>query len=161
MEFVRDVVIVKSSLNTRLLKPAATAAAGGEAGTQSPPLEDSASTSQLAVVPPLLPVQLQVHGPVPATAVAVPVAQRLVVGATFDVVPLADPQVPFTLAIFAKQAPTSPPAAPTQFQIHASPSTVTVVAVPTLQRSVVGMLVRVWPLDDPQTPLTGISEAVH
>ncbi len=51
---------------------------------------------QLAVVPPLDPVQLHVHGPVPLTAVAVPVLQRLVVGAEVNVPPFEEPQTPFT-----------------------------------------------------------------
>lgn len=49
---------------------------------------------QLAVVPPLLPVQDQAHGPVPVTVCAVPVWQRLVVGIVATVVPFAAPQVP-------------------------------------------------------------------
>ena len=51
---------------------------------------------QLAFVPPLLPIQLQLQGPVPVTAVAVPIVQKLVVGATVNVVPLLLPQAPFT-----------------------------------------------------------------
>lgn len=35
---------------------------------------------QLAVVPPPIPAQVQVHGPVPVTADGVPAVQRLVVG---------------------------------------------------------------------------------
>ncbi len=51
---------------------------------------------QLAVVPPLDPVQLHVQGPVPLTAVAVPALQRLVVGAVVKVPPLDEPHTPFT-----------------------------------------------------------------
>ena len=36
---------------------------------------------QLAVVPPFDPAQLHVHGPLPPTALAVPVLHKLVVGA--------------------------------------------------------------------------------
>ncbi|SPQ00145.1 hypothetical protein NBG4_180021 [Candidatus Sulfobium mesophilum] len=49
----------------------------------------------MAFEPPFDPVQLQVHGPVPLTPVAVPVLQRLV-GVVEKVPPLEDPQDPFT-----------------------------------------------------------------
>ena len=49
---------------------------------------------QLAVVPPFAPWQLQVHGPEPATALAVPALQRLLVGAELNVPPLAEPHWP-------------------------------------------------------------------
>jgi len=52
--------------------------------------------AQLAVVPPLEPLQLHVHGPEPATGDDVQVKQRLVVGATDTVVPFADPHAPLT-----------------------------------------------------------------
>ncbi len=51
---------------------------------------------QLDVVPPKRPVQFHVHGPEPATAVAVPAPHRLAVGAEGNDWPLADPQTPFT-----------------------------------------------------------------
>ena len=51
---------------------------------------------QLAVVPPSLPLQLQVHVPLPLTELAVPVAHRLAAGAMVNGVPLLDPQVPVT-----------------------------------------------------------------
>jgi hypothetical protein len=53
---------------------------------------------QLAVVPPLEPPQLHVHGPKPATDDAVPVEQRLAEGADDTVVPFADPHAPLTAA---------------------------------------------------------------
>ena len=49
---------------------------------------------QLALVPPLEPPQLHVHGPEPATDDDVPVEQRLVDGAEDAVVPFADPHAP-------------------------------------------------------------------
>jgi hypothetical protein len=55
-----------------------------------------ADAEQLAVVPPLEPPQLHVHGPVPATDDAVPAEQRLVEGAADTVVPFADPHMPLT-----------------------------------------------------------------
>ncbi len=59
---------------------------------------------QLAVVPPLDPVQLHVHGPVPLTVVAVPALQRLVVGAVVKVPPLDEPHTPFTGPDAVKEA---------------------------------------------------------
>ena len=44
-----------------------------------------------AVVPPLLPVQLQLHGPLPLTIEANPVLQRLVVGALLIATPFDEP----------------------------------------------------------------------
>ena len=55
-----------------------------------------ADAEQLAVVPPLEPPQLHVHGPEPATDDAVPVEQRLVEGLDDAVVPFADPHTPLT-----------------------------------------------------------------
>jgi hypothetical protein len=55
-----------------------------------------ADAEQLAVVPPLEPPQLHVHGPVPATDDAVPAEQRLVEGLDDAVVPFADPHTPLT-----------------------------------------------------------------
>jgi hypothetical protein len=46
----------------------------------------------------VVPPQLHVHGPEPATDDAVPVEQRLVEGADDTVVPFADPHAPFTAA---------------------------------------------------------------
>lgn len=63
---------------------------------------------QLAEVPVPIGLQVHVHGPDPETAVAVPVAQRLVVGAVETVVPFAEPQVPLVLVpvpSFALQSP--------------------------------------------------------
>ena len=48
------------------------------------------------VVPPFDPIQPQVHGPIPLTAVAVPPLQRFVVGAVVDVCPFDAPQAPLT-----------------------------------------------------------------
>jgi len=49
---------------------------------------------QLAVVPPLEPLQLHVHGPEPATDDAVPAEQRLVEGADDACAPFDDPHTP-------------------------------------------------------------------
>lgn len=50
---------------------------------------------QLAVVHPLLPAHDRDQGQIPHTADAVPIAQRLEVGAVETVLPLAEPQTPF------------------------------------------------------------------
>ncbi len=57
---------------------------------------DVARASQDAEFPPPDPVQLQVHGPEPATAEAVPALHKSVVGALAKPAPLAPPQAPFT-----------------------------------------------------------------
>ena len=51
---------------------------------------------QFAVVPPSIPMQVQVHGPLPLTAPAVPAEQRLVSGAEINVWPFEGPQAPFS-----------------------------------------------------------------
>ena len=50
---------------------------------------------QEADVPPLVPVHVHVHGPVPVTSEAVPVEQMLLAGLEVTAVPLAVPQTPF------------------------------------------------------------------
>jgi len=49
-----------------------------------------------AVPPPPEPLQVQVHGPLPLTAEAVPLVQRLDAGALLTATRLALPQAPFT-----------------------------------------------------------------
>lgn len=51
---------------------------------------------QLAVVPVLMPVQLQLKGPEPVTAEAEPALHRLLVGAEENEPPLDAPQAPLT-----------------------------------------------------------------
>ena len=68
---------------------------GGVVGGVVPPAT-VAGAEQLAVVPPLEPLQLHVHGPEPATDDVVPAEQRLVEGLDDAVVPFADPHVPLT-----------------------------------------------------------------
>jgi hypothetical protein len=60
------------------------------------PDADNTDAEQLALVPPLEPPQLHVHGPEPATDDDVPVEQRLVEGADDALVPFADPHAPLT-----------------------------------------------------------------
>ena len=59
-------------------------------------VDAATDAEQLAVVPPLEPPQLHVHGPEPATDDAVPAEQRLVEGLDDAVVPFADPHTPLT-----------------------------------------------------------------
>ena len=65
-------------------------------GGVDPPPATVADAEQLAVVPPLEPPQLHVHGPEPATDDAVPAEQRLVEGLDDAVVPFDDPHTPAT-----------------------------------------------------------------
>ena len=51
---------------------------------------------QLAVEPPFDPAQVQVHGPAPLTALALPAVQRLLVGAAVKTPLLAEPHWPLT-----------------------------------------------------------------
>src|SRR5690606_29737329 len=54
------------------------------------------SAEQLASAPPAVPLQVQVHGPSPATALGVPASQRFSLGALVKTPPSAAPQVPST-----------------------------------------------------------------
>jgi len=119
--------------------------------------EATSDAEQDAVVPPLDPVQVHDHGPVPVTLKGEPVLQRLVVGAEFCAVPLAAPQPPLTTvaARLAEQLALMPPLEPAQ--VHAQgPEPVTDEAVPVEQRSVVGAELTAVPLTALQTPLTGV-----
>ena len=51
---------------------------------------------QEALLPPLLPLQDQFHGPLPLTVLAVPAVQRSELGAALTATPLALPQKPLT-----------------------------------------------------------------
>src|SRR5215471_679280 len=68
----------------------------GVVGGVDPPPDTVTDAEQLAVVPPLEPPQLHVHGPEPATDDAVPAEQRLAEGIDDAVVPFADPHTPLT-----------------------------------------------------------------
>jgi len=65
-------------------------------GGVDPPPATVADAEQLALVPPLEPPQLHVHGPEPATDDAVPAEQRPAEGEDDAVVPFADPHTPLT-----------------------------------------------------------------
>jgi hypothetical protein len=111
----------------------------------------SSKAEQLAVEPPLAPKQLQSHGPVPVTVEAVPVLQRLVVGALVKSALFDEPHAPLASSK-AEQLAVEPPLAPKQLQSH-GPAPVTVEALPLLQRLVVGALVKSALFDEPHAPL--------
>jgi len=75
------------------------------------------SAEQLAVVPPLLPTQVQFQGPVPVTAVAVPELQNPVVGAEANDWLLEEPQEP-EFCNRAEQLAVPPPPVPAHDQLH-------------------------------------------
>jgi hypothetical protein len=115
---------------------------------------------QAAIVPPFEPAQVQLNGPVPLTADAVPVLQRAVVGAGFPVSLLAAPHAPLTAAGFsdAAQLAVVPPFEPPQVQLNGPvpliPLPDIVEAVPVEQRLPVGGLLMLCPLDEPHVPLS-------
>ena len=76
--------------------------------------EDAASCAeQAALVPPLLPLQLHVQGPLPPTALGAPTAQRLAAGALVNRAPDEEPQAPFigtaALSVVTENGATTPP----------------------------------------------------
>src|SRR5271157_3818799 len=118
-------------------------------GSLEPVLIDAVHTT---VAPPLLPAQLQLHGPLPATVDAVPALQRLAVGAVLTATPFALPHVPL-ISSRAEQLAVVPPPEPAHVQFH-GPEPLTLEAVPALQRFAVGALVRSAPFEEPHPPLT-------
>jgi hypothetical protein len=109
---------------------------------------------QLVLVPPLRPVQVQDHGPVPLIGVAVPAVQRLVVGVVETVAPFALPQAPLTAAVLlAEQLAVVPPFDPVHDHDQ-GPLPVIAVAVPVEQKLPLGAVETVVPLAVPQVPLT-------
>jgi hypothetical protein len=56
-----------------------------------------AAAEHVDVAPPLRPVQVQLHGPVPVTVDAEPPVQRLLVGLAVAEELLAEPQAPWTI----------------------------------------------------------------
>ena len=96
-----------------------------------------------ALPPPLLPAQLQFHGPLPLIAEAEPLVQSPLVGAVLTATPFAGPHAPFTGGgdARAEQIAVLPPLLPAQVQFH-GPEPVTLDAVPALHKFAVGALVR-------------------
>jgi hypothetical protein len=118
------------------------------------PVEASVS-EQVAVLPPLLPVQLHDHGPLPLTAEAVPAVQRFAVGLALTVAPFEEPQAPLTAveASLSEHVAVLPPSLPAQLHDH-GPLPLTVDAAPAVQRFAVGLALTVAPFEEPQAPLT-------
>ena len=151
---------------TEVADPALQRPAEG-AAVNIPPLDDPQTPSigvawrvaaQPAVVPPLAPVQLQDQGPFPVTEVADPAPQRPAEGAVVNIPPLDDPQTPSTGVAWrvAAQPAVVPPLTPVQLHDQ-GPVPVTEVADPAPQRPAEGAVVNIPPLDDPQTPSTGVA----
>ena len=92
------------------------------------------------------------------TELAVPALQRLVVGAVVKVPPLDEPHWPLTgvLAILAEQLAVEPPFDPWQLQVQ-GPVPLTELAVPAVQRLVVGAEVKVPPSAEPHWPLAELA----
>ena len=123
------------------------------------PVEASLSEHD-AVLPPLLPPQVQLHGPLPATAEVVPAVHRLAVGLVLTEAPFAVPHAPLTFVVEAslsEHAAVLPPLLPAQLHDH-GPVPLTVDAVPAVQRLAVGLVLTVNPFDEPHTPLTALED---
>jgi hypothetical protein len=116
------------------------------------PLGLSIAAWQLALLPPLLPAQVQLHDPVPVTDEAVPAEHSPVVGAKITGTLLASPHTPFTRS-GALQLALLPPLLPAHLQFH-GPAPVTDEAMPAVHSPVVGAEVTPTPLAEPHTPET-------
>src|SRR4051812_40688030 len=110
-----------------------------------------------ALLPPLLPLQLQLHGPVPLVAEAEPLLHKFDVGALLTAVPLAAPQLPLmsVTASGAEQEASLPPLVPRQLQVQ-GPVPLTDPDTPALHKLVVGVLLTETPFALPQEPLIAV-----
>ncbi len=72
-------------------------------------------------------------------------------------VPPLVPVEPLDVFRVAEHEAVAPPLLPAQFQLH-GPAPLTADAVPTLQRLVVGALVRLAPFEEPHAPFTACAE---
>jgi hypothetical protein len=115
---------------------------------------DCKGAEQLALVPPLLPVQLQFHGPLPVTEPVAPAEHRFTDGAPDALTPLALPHDPFMAVAFkgAVQLALAPPLAPVQLQFH-GPDPETAPALPVEHKLEDGALDIEIPLELPHEPL--------
>jgi hypothetical protein len=111
---------------------------------------------QDALVPPLRPPHDQLHGPLPLTLDAVPVAQRPMAGAVLTATPFDAPHAPFASSC-AEHCAVVPPLLPAQLQAN-GPEPVTDEAVPAVHRPEAGALVTSVPFDDPHAPFTAGAE---
>jgi hypothetical protein len=135
--------------------PCAVCAAGPHAPLTLP--LPAIGASHCAAMPPLLPAQLHVHGPMPATADCVPALHKLATGALAAATPLAFPQAPFTgvavvEALFAEHTTVPDGLVPEQVHSH-GPLPFTADAVPTEHSPVAGAALSDAPFADPHTPL--------
>ena len=107
---------------------------------------------QLAVVPVFSPVQLQVQGPAPDTAVAVPALHRFVPGAALRFAPSELPHSPFT-SLFALHAAGVPSPLPLQLHVQGPAPLTAVLPASDTHRFVIGAAVTFAPFDVPHSPL--------
>jgi hypothetical protein len=121
---------------------------------------EATGAAQALFVPPLEPAHIQSHGPVPATAEAVPALHRFAVGAVLVALAFAEPHTPLTgvvppelVARGAAQELVEPPLEPAHIQSH-GPVPVTAEAAPTLQRFAVGAVLVAVSFAEPQEPLS-------
>src|SRR6185437_12163762 len=107
-----------------------------------------------ATLPPLLPEQLQLQGPLPEMFEAVPVEQRLVVGVLLRLCPFDEPQAPLTATAFsgAEHCAAVPPFVLAQLQLQ-GPLPEIIELLPALQKPVVGAVLTATPLAVPHAPL--------
>jgi len=117
---------------------------------------------QEPTAPPLEPEQAQLHGPVPLTALGVPVEHKPSLGASFTLVPSVGPQVPsiFSGAFCteAAQLTLTPPPLPLQSHVH-GPLPSMPDGVPVAHRPEKGADLSDVPLAAPQAPssILGVS----
>ena len=116
---------------------------------------------QAALVPPLVPPQLQFQGPEPLTELALPMLHKSVLGAVLKLLPFAPPQEALMgggAFFFALQDALRPPLVPLQLQFH-GPVPLNPLGLPALHRLLVGGDISKLPFALPQTPLTVLDGA--
>lgn len=114
----------------------------------------TSGAEQDAAVPPSMPRQLHVHGPLPLRFAAVPAEQSPLKGAVPVPTPFAGPHAPFVAGGLAEQVAVVPPYAPAQVHTH-GPVPATADAVPAMHRFAVGVAVVVLPFALPHCPFSG------
>lgn len=149
-------------VNVMVCDPAPCVIMLGEIGFKVGVVEAARVAEQLAFVPPLLPLQLQLHGPVPDTVLDVPDEHKLEDGALDTVTPLELPHVPFVVVVslVAEQLAFVPPLPPLQLQLH-GPLPETVPDVPDEHKLEDGALDTVIPLELPHVPFVVVVSEVE
>ncbi len=117
-------------------------------------LAEGIGAPQFAVVPPLIPIQDQVHGPTHHTTVGVQKLQSPTAGLRADATLFAGPQTPFIGIGLALQFAVVPPLIQAHDQVH-GPVPDTADGAPTLQSHVEGVEATLLPFVGPHTPFTG------